>query len=363
MKRVLVVQTAFLGDVVLTTPLFRALKRVDPESHLSALVTPQAAPLVEEDPHLDEVLTYDKKGGESFPSALRKIREGRFDTLLAPHRSHRTALLALLSGVPVRIGFADGGLPWAYTRRVHRPLTLHEVDRNLELLRGVGVSTLAEDRSLHVGYTSREAQAVEAALKSQGVGPEERLAGLCAGSIWPTKRWLPEGFSAVGRGLAERGYRAVLLGGPDDAAVASEVQGAIGPTALNAAGKTPLKALAAWMDRLALLVTNDSAPLHVAAARGTPVVAIFGATTQSLGFGPFHSRSKVVEVGLPCRPCGLHGGRACPEGHFRCMREVEPQAVLAACDALLLNDGPAVPGVGSVRVTQGTGTTDRGTRP
>jgi heptosyltransferase-2 len=339
-KRILVIQTAFLGDVVLATPLFRALRRLHPQAHLSALVTPQAAPLVEEDPHLDEVLTYDKKGGESWFAAARKLRTGSYDTVVAPHRSHRTALLALASGARERVGFRDAGFSRAYTRRVNRPLAQHEVDRNLELLRGLGGEPRSGDRVLHVGYTDREAGEVAAVLEEAGVAATETLVGLAPGSVWATKRWSAEAFSAVGRALQGRGWRLVLLGGPDDRETAAEVAGAMGPGVVDAAGRTSLKALAAWMDRLDLLLTNDSSPLHVAAARGTPVVAVFGATTRDLGFAPFLDRSRVVEVDLECRPCGLHGGDRCPEGHFRCMGDVSPESVLAACDDLL---GEAVP--------------------
>ncbi len=334
-KRLLVIQTAFLGDVVLTTPLFRALRRLHPGAHLAALVTPQAAPLVEEDPHLDAILTYDKKGGESWAAAARKIRTGHFDAVLAPHRSHRTSLLALASGARARVGFRDAGFSWAYRRKVTRPMARHEVDRNLELLRGLGASPTAEDRVLHVGYTEGEDRAVAAVLGEAGVSPGQALAGLSPGSVWATKRWNAEGFAAVGRALQGRGWRVALLGGPDDRDVAARVADGIGPGVVNAVGRTPLKALAAWMDRLRLLVTNDSSPLHVAAARDTPTVAVFGATTQDLGFAPFHRRSRVVEADVPCRPCGLHGGDRCPQGHFRCMGEISPEAVLRACDELL----------------------------
>lgn len=335
--RILVVQTAFLGDVVLTTPLFRALRRLHPAGHLAALVTPAAAPLLRADPHLDEVLTYDKKGGERLWRVARRLRAARFDLLLAPHRSHRTALLALLSGIPERVGFSDAALPWAYTRRVERRRDVHEVDRNLALLRGLGAEPEPSDRALHVGYGASEAQAVAAVLQQAGVGAGERVAALCPGSIWPTKRWSAEGFAAAARGLAARGLRPVLLGGPGDAEVSARVAALAGPGAgvVDAAGRTPLGALAAWMDRASVLVTNDSAPLHVASARGTPTVAVFGPTTLSLGFGPLHAASRVVEADLACRPCGPHGGRRCPEGHFRCMGEVASEAVLRAVDELL----------------------------
>ncbi|MBE0617956.1 MAG: glycosyltransferase family 9 protein, partial [Proteobacteria bacterium] len=241
-RRLLVVQTAFLGDVVLTTPLFRALRRLYPETRLAALVTPQAAPLVEEDPHLDEVLTYDKKGGESWAAAVRKVWAGRYDTVVAPHRSHRTSLFALASGAGKRVGFRDAGFSWAYTRRVPRPLARHEVDRNLELLQGLGEAPQPEDRVLHVGYTEQELSEVTRVLEDTKVAATARLAGLSPGSVWATKRWSAEGFAALGRALQGRGWRIVLLGGPDDREVAEKVARAIGPGVVNAAGRTSLKA-------------------------------------------------------------------------------------------------------------------------
>lgn len=335
--KILVVQTAFLGDVVLTTPLFRGVKRIHPDAHLAALVTPEAAPLVEADPHLNLILTYDKKRREPMAEVLRKVRSFGFDALLSPHRSHRSAMLALLSGVPLRVGYRDASWSWAYNRGVERPRGAHEVDRVLALLRGLGHEPLEADRVLHVGYTEEEREAVDALLVAGGVAAGERVAGLSPGSIWPTKRWPAERFAAVGRGLAGQGYRVVLLGGPGDAAVAREVEEAFGDrgAVVNVAGKTSLKALAVWMDRLDVLVTNDSAPLHVAAARGTPAVAVFGPTTTALGFGPFHAASRVAEAAVDCRPCGRHGGKHCRRRHFRCMLEVSPEQVLAAVSEVL----------------------------
>jgi len=332
--RILVVQTAFPGDLVLATPLFRGLRRLYPEATLTALVSARAAPLVEEDPFLDGLLVYDKTGGESFASAVAKVRRGRFDALISPHRSHRSSLLALLSGARIRVGFSGAGFPWAYTRRVRREAEHHEVDRNLSLLRGLGSAAVAEDRVLSVGYTEAEAARVRGVLAESGVGPDQPLVALAPGSVWATKRWNPEGFAAVGRALVAGGDRVVLLGGEDDVEVCRTVARGIGEGAVVAAGRTPLKALPAWLDRVRLLLTNDSAPLHVAAARGTPAVAVFGATTPGLGFSPFHDRSRVLEVDLPCRPCGPHGGRRCPLGHLRCLEEIRPEAVLAACREL-----------------------------
>ncbi|PLX41322.1 MAG: hypothetical protein C0608_06040 [Deltaproteobacteria bacterium] len=333
-NRILIFQTAFLGDVVLTTPLFRAVKRLYPQAHLTLLTTPAAKPLVEENPHLDEIITFDKKGGEAMTSIISRVRKGRYDLLLSPHRSHRTSIIAMLSGIKVRVGYREAGFPLAYNRRVSRPMELHEVDRILALLTPLGVKVEESDRELYAGYTWEERELVDSLLKEAGFAPGEKILGLAPGSVWATKRWRAEGFAEVAKKLKGRGYRIVIIGGPDDVETACAVEELIGEGVLNAAGKTPLKALPAWLDSFSLFVTNDSSPLHVAAARRIPTVAIFGATVRELGFYPFHENSRLVEHDLPCRPCGLHGGDKCPEGHFDCMGLITPEAVLSALEEL-----------------------------
>lgn len=334
-KNILIAQTAFLGDLVLTTPFFAAVAKLYPRARLTLLTTPLAAPLVEEDPNLDEIILYDKKNGESLLSVVRKVRAKDFDLYLAPHRSHRTSLIGFLSEIPVRVGYREAGFPCLYTRKVRRPMELHEVDRILALLEALDPGGDRGDKALHVGFTPREEEEVGKILSEAGVSTQRPLAGICPGSVWATKRWTPEGFAKVGRELEKRGFSVVLVGGPDDAPTAARVNELLGGTALNAAGRTSLKALAAWMARFDLFVTNDSAPLHVAAARNVPSVAVFGPTVKAHGFFPYHKKSRVVEIDISCRPCGSHGHDRCPKTHFKCMREVSPEAVLKAVDELL----------------------------
>jgi heptosyltransferase-2 len=333
-SNILVIQMAFPGDMVLTTPLFRALKRLHPEARLTLMASPRSASLVEEDPWLDEVIIFDKKTTSIWAMGKELCPRG-FDLVISPHRSHRTSLLAYLSRAPVRVGFDGAGFGFLHNRRVVRLDNLHEVDKNLTLLHGIDEAPEDSDRVLHVGYTGVEKAAVQAVLDSVGVPPGANLIGMSPGSVWATKRYPADRFAQVGRALVERGYRIVLLGGPDDQNICAEVAALIGDGAYNVAGTTGLKALAAWIDRLALLVANDSAPLHVAAARDIPAVAIFGPTVRELGFYPFHEKSVIVEAEFECRPCGLHGHVKCPEDHFNCMLEIAPEKVLQACVALL----------------------------
>jgi heptosyltransferase-2 len=251
---------------------------------------------------------------------------------VSPHRSWRTALLLAAARIPRRVGFRESRGAFLYHERVARVRRCHDVERNLALVAPFGA--LPPHPRLHLPVTAAAA-ARAAALLPPGGGP---LVGLAPGSVWPTKRWTPEGFAAVAAGLAAEGARCIVLGGPDDVSLAEEVRMRAGGHATVLAGRTDLATLVALVDRLALLVANDSAPMHVACARGVPVVAVFCATTPALGYGPYGSHARVVEADIACRPCARHGGRRCPRGTDDCMRLVTPGAVLTAARAALAED-------------------------
>jgi heptosyltransferase-2 len=153
--------------------------------------------------------------------------------------------------------------------------------------------------------------------------------------VWATKRWHADGFAAVLRAFRDGGARVVLLGAPAEREIAEDVVRRAGGGGVVLAGRTDVATLVAVIDRLAVLIANDSAPMHVACARQVPVVAVFCATTLALGYGPWGPRTAVVEADLACRPCGRHGGRRCPRGTDDCMRLVGAGAVLAAARALM----------------------------
>jgi heptosyltransferase-2 len=329
-----VAQTSFLGDVVLTTPLVSALRARLAPRRLAVLVRPEAAALVAGHPDIDAVLIDDNRGRDrGIAGALRtirRLRDHRFDLAVSPHRSLRTALVLAAARIPRRVGFRDSRGAALYHERVARDRRQHDVARNLALLAPFGDGTSPAVR-LHVPVAA-EAAARAATLMPPGDGP---LVGLAPGSVWATKRWTLDGFAAVAAGLVRDGARCVLLGAPDEAALAEEVAVRSGRRVAVLAGRTDLATLVAVIDRLALLVCNDSAPMHIAGARGVPVVAVFCATTPALGYGPSGGHDVVVEADLACRPCARHGGRRCPRGTDDCMRLVTPEAVLAAARAVL----------------------------
>ena len=331
--RLLVPQTSFLGDVVLTTPLLAALRdRLRPR-HLAVLVRPEAAPLLEGHPAVDAVLVDDKRGADRGIAGLgavaARLRRERFDLAVSPHRSLRTALVLAAARIPRRVGFRDSRGAILYHVRVPRDRRRHDVERNLQLLEPFG--GWSAEPELHLAVTAAAAAAAERILP-RGDGP---LVGLAPGSVWATKRWMPDGFAAVAAALTADGARCVVLGGPAERALAEEVAAGAGGRPTVLAGQTDMATLIAVIDRLDVLIANDSAPMHVACARRVPVVAIFGATTPAQGYGPWGGRATVIEVDLACRPCGRHGGQVCPRGTDDCMRLIEPARVLAAARAAL----------------------------
>ena len=323
MSPTLVIQTAFLGDVVLTLPLLHRLA----EAHgpVDILTTPAARPLVAGHPAVGEAIAYDKRGGDRGPGGLlrmgRVLRARHYARVYLPHRSWRSAILALLAGAPERIGFRESPAAWSYTRRIPRG-TGHETARLLRLAGGDPVVPPVPWLAISPADAARAA----AWLSERGIsGP---FLALAPGSAWGSKRW--GGFAA----LAERTPEPmVVIGGPEDVPLGEAIVAAAPGRAHNAAGALSLGESAAVIGRARALVTNDSAPLHLATAVGTPVVAVFGPTVPEFGFGPLGARDRVVQHGgLDCRPCSSHGPPVCPLEHHRCMRDIPVAAVQEAVE-------------------------------
>jgi heptosyltransferase-2 len=257
-----------------------------------------------------------------------RLRRSRYDAAFLAQGSWRSAAIAFAARIPRRVGFdTSAGRP-LYTERIAHTAAEHHAVRLWRLAAGNGATPTPDARRPHLYPGSPERAAVDALLKNL---PNDgaKLLALAPGSIWGTKRW-PH-FPALAARLAPL-YRLIVVGGPADAPLAGDIARAAGPErVLDATGKLSLLASAALIERCAALVTNDSAPLHLASAMGTPTVAIFGPTVPAFGFGPLAPRHAIAELGgLTCRPCSSHGPQVCPLGHFKCMKELDVQRVLDA---------------------------------
>jgi heptosyltransferase-2 len=336
--RILIAQTSFLGDVVLSTPVFAAVRRCIPGAHITALVRPETAGALAAHPDVDAILTDDKRGREGGLGSvrvLRKLRQGRFDVVLALHRSFRTAWLLAAARIPRRIGFRQSAGWFLYHRCIRRDPARHDVERNLAILAGLGIDPETVVSRPFVACQPEAIGHFHAMLRAHGVAPDAPLIAVAPGSEWATKRWTIEGYTALLGELHELGVIPVLLGSHGDLARAQTIAHAARNRAVNLVGQTDLSVLIAAIDQCSVLIANDSAPVHIAVARGTPVVALFGPTSPQQGYGPYSDRAVVIERPLPCRPCSRHGGRRCPIGTHACMREIGHTEVAHAVATLL----------------------------
>ena len=326
----LIIQTAFIGDTILTTPLIAELATRGP---VDIVTTPVSAALLENNPGLRRIFVFDKRNAQRGIGGLwtmaRTIRRYRAEHAGGANRtvaylaqsSTRSAALAVLAGVHERIGFATSPARSMYTKRVPYLENQHHAAR-LWLL-AFPNEQRAEPRGerlrprLYPG--APEKAAVSDLLREHGVsGP---FVALAPGSVWATKRWpyYPE----LARRVSAR-VPVVVVGGKDDQIQADEIASVVAPDRfVSAVGRLSLLASAELIGRARAIVSNDSSPTHMASAMGTPTITIFGPTVPDFGFGPLAPRSATLgHTGLDCRPCDRHGPQRCPLGHWRCMKEL-----------------------------------------
>ena len=338
--RVLILQTAFLGDVVLTLPLIARLRQHFPQAQMEVLTVPAHAAVLQQQAGIDTVMTYDKHGQQrgirGFCTMVRQVRARRYALVVTPHRSLRTALLVAWSGAPRRIGFARWTTRWAYTTTVPRPAQGHEVERNLHLLTALGLNAAVPAVRLKLGMAPSARQRAAEYFARGGMGPEDVVVGLIPGSQWGTKRWPAERFAALIDHLASiPGLRCALFGGPQDRPLAEAILAKCTAPVLDLIGRTTLQELPAYLERCTVVVSNDTGPMHIAAAVGRPIVALFGPTTTAMGFAPYGVPWEEVSVSLACRPCHAHGPQRCPLSHWRCMLELSVERVAMSVQRLL----------------------------
>jgi heptosyltransferase-2 len=330
--------TAFLGDAVLTLPLVHTLARGFPGAQIHFYVRAGLEGLFAAQPELARVHGFAKRGGQSGLTGAyalgRAAARERFDLWISAHTSLRSALVARWSSAPRRIGYSRPlANQYFYTHTVDRAFRrLDEVERLLRLAEPLELAPVSEPRLVLPGPARERAAAFFAALGG------EPVLGIHPGSTWPTKQWPPEYFSRVLDMALAAGMRVALFAGPGEEPLARGVlAGAASPhkaeRVADLSGALPLPDLAAHIGGLGCYLTGDSGPMHLAWVQGVPVTAIFGPTVRQLGFFPRGERSTVLEVDLPCRPCSLHGPRACPQGHHRCMRDVTPEMAFASVAA------------------------------
>lgn len=335
-RRLLIIKPSSLGDIVHALPTAAALRRRCPSARVTWLVKREWAGVLEGNPAIDEVLAVDLSV-MGWPAAIRAVRAGRFDLVVDLQGLLRSAVLGWVSGAPLRIGFANGreGSPWFYTQRVPVPSpALHAVDRYLLAAQHLGAQPEQPDsRAFPLPRDPQAESWVAALLQSEGVQAGTALAAVNPSARWATKRWPAESFAAVADHLQEKGgARVVLIGGQADRLAGEEVIRRMRTRPIDLVGKTTVKELIALLRPLRVLITNDSGPMHLAAALGVPVVAVFGPTDPGRT-GPYGPGHTVLRSGVPCSPCF---SRTCRNPRLmECLTAIRPEQVIDATLPLL----------------------------
>ncbi len=327
----LVVQTSFLGDVILTTPLIAELSERGP---VDVLTTPIGRSVLANNPAIRKVIVFDKKTRGriihtwKIARSLREREAGlHSSTAYMAQGSMRSAAIAAFAGIPERIGFDTSAGKPLYTRTVEYRADKHHAER---LLRLAGVQDPEGDRirpRLYPGDSDR--REVDRLLE----GVTAPFMVFAPGSAWGTKRW--PYFPHLATMLTAE-FPVVVIGGEAEGALAGEIEVAAPGKTIDATGDLSVLGSAELIRRAVAIVSNDSAPLHLASAMNTPTVAVFGPTVPDFGFGPLADRRIVAGLGgLACRPCDRHGPQRCPLGHWRCMRELSAEYVYKLLQTLL----------------------------
>lgn len=313
--KVLIIQTASIGDVILVTPLLEALRHHFPKCKPDILVAGSNASLFEGHPFLNDTITWNKRRGKyrNLLKIIRLIRKRRYDHVINVQRFFSSGLITLLSGAAATSGFNKNPLSRFFTYRTKHIIgieNVHEADRNLKLLSYLGINSHYPAKL----YPSEADFQKVSALKSV------RYITIAPASLWITKAYPEEKWIEFVDHLPD-GIHCYILGSGNDIMLAENIRNRSTNSAVKVlAGDLSLLETAALMSDSLMNYTNDSAPMHIASAMNAPVTAIFCSTVPGFGFGPLSEKSFILETDedLSCRPCGIHGRKSCPEGHFRC---------------------------------------------
>lgn len=328
--RILIIHTAFIGDIVLSTPLIKKLKDSYPKAELTYLTTPVGASILRNNPHISHIIEYDKRGEHKGLVGLwaigKKLRIEAYNIVITPHRYFRSSFLTWLTGAPVRRGYDNAAGKFFYTEKIHYDKNKHEVEKLLSFVK----KDEKKRYEIEVFPGTFEKERADEIFKNIN----KKIVVIAPGSKWFTKRWPTEYFREVIKNLEKREDTVVVVVGGKEERLLNIP---LAEKSIDLRGMTTLLELAEVIKRAAVILTNDSSPIHIASAfPNVRIIAIFGPTTKDLGFFPWSKNSEVLQVeDLECRPCSLHGGDSCPKKHFKCMVDIKPEVVLERIENVL----------------------------
>jgi heptosyltransferase-2 len=339
-KKILIIRTDRIGDVVLTTPLIKALRDNLAQSYIAMMVVPQTKDIVEGNPYLDEVIIYDKndkdRGIKGFFNFVANLKKKNFDLVLVLHTKKRTNLIAYLSGIKERVGYCNNKFGFLLTKKIKdtRPEgDKHEIDYCLEVIRALGIEP--KDRQLFMPLKKESEIWAEEILNKNKISAGDTLVALHPGASCPSKRWPAERFTDVAKKLIkDYGYKILVIASGSDVKTAQAMIKQIDYPLIDLSGQTSLSQLTSILKRCKLFISNDSGPVHIASSIGTPVISIFGRNQKGLSptrWGPVGEKDKILHKEVGCIECLAHN---CNKD-FACLKAVTADDVLKAVEVIL----------------------------
>ncbi len=330
MERILIVNVNWLGDTLFVTPFLRAVREACPGSYIAVLTHSRCKEILEGNPHIDEIVTYDAKGEHRHLigrlSLVSELKSKKFDTTFILRRSLSRTMLLFLSKIPQRIGYDNKRAGFLLTKKIPTPSRgLHRVEYFLGIARDAGMQPKSVNYEFFISEKDRDA--ADKILMREGVKANEDFIVLNPGGNWDLKRWPFENFARLGDEIIKRfNKRVVLTGAEKDIDLCSRISGLMKNKAVLLCGKTDLKTLGAVFKKAQKVISNDSGPLHIAIGVRTPVVALFGPTSPSIT-GPYgDGEYKILQVKLDCEiPCY---NLSCEDN--KCMKSIRVEDVLDA---------------------------------
>jgi heptosyltransferase-2 len=338
-NRILIVRTDRIGDVLLSTPVIKAMRDSYPNAYIAMMVSPFAKDIVDGNPYLDEVIIYDK--GAKHKSWMRSIKfacnlkKKRFDLSLILHPTNRVHLVTFFAGIPRRIGY-DRKMGILLTDRLKHTKELgekHELEYNLDLVRYLGIEP--KDKELFMPIKPESEEWLKELFRQEGINNHDRLLAIHPAASCPSKIWPNERFAELADRLAQKyGFKVLVIAGPKDIALAQNVIKQMHHPTVNLAGKVSVSQLASALKRCQLFISNDSGPVHISSAIGTPVISIFGRSQKGLSpkrWGPRGQKDRIAHKTVGCVECLAHN---CIRD-FACLKAITVDYVLDMADSIL----------------------------
>ncbi len=329
MKKILIIEPNWLGDILFTTPAIRAIREKNPDAFIACMIHPRCTELLEDNPDINKLMLFDERvlhrsilGKLLF---IRDLRRFKFDTVISFHRSMSRILIAYLSGISRRIGYYTRKRSWLLTDSVEPQATpLHRVEYFLNITRAVGIDTDNKDYQFSIPESS--VKSAESILEKAGIGADDEFFVVNPGGNWLAKRWPEQRYARLCKELkAKYGKKIFLTGAFKDRELSEEIMRMSGGSAINICGKTSLKELAVIMRKAKVVVANDSGPMHIAISQKAPTIALFGPTSPEItgpyGSGEYAILQRWTDCAIPCYA-------VCED--YKCMKAITVEDVLEA---------------------------------